>query len=158
TWTDITGNLPSFPVASVAVVNGLVFVGTDVGVYAASSISGSGTIWSRTGSGFPDARVTGFAFDAKNNILAASTYGGGAGEIIGAGGGGGGGGGGGPPVPGPPPAAPEGQPTGKVTIASFPDSAGSEPISNYTATVNWGDGTSDTLTSSNGAIVTGFSS
>jgi hypothetical protein len=154
-WTDITGNLPAFPVASVALIpsQNEVLVGTDVGVYATTKVNGSSTQWSRFQSGLPNARVTGLAFDSKNNILAASTFGRGGWEIkIGNEGG---------TLsvqPSLPTGMTEGKSSGKVTIATFTDNSGNvEPITNYSATVNWGDGTTDTLTSANGGIVNLFS-
>jgi RHS repeat-associated protein/uncharacterized repeat protein (TIGR01451 family) len=52
-----------------------------------------------------------------------------------------------------PPSATEGVGTGAVTLATFSDSNSSPDVNDYTATVNWGDGHSDTLTAANGGIV-----
>jgi uncharacterized repeat protein (TIGR01451 family) len=52
-----------------------------------------------------------------------------------------------------PPSATEGAGTGSLTLASFTDANPSPDISDYTATVAWGDGQSDTLTAANGGIV-----
>jgi uncharacterized repeat protein (TIGR01451 family) len=86
TWTDITGNLPNFPVRSVTLVPSLgeVFVGTDVGVYDTTNVNGSSTVWGREGTGFPNARVVEmeFAIIGGENILAASTHGRGMFEIL----------------------------------------------------------------------------
>jgi uncharacterized repeat protein (TIGR01451 family) len=81
TWTDITGNLPNFPVASVTLdpALGLVFVGTDVGVYAA--FTSTPTVWTRYQSGLPNVRVVEMEVDNTNNILAAATHGRGAFEL-----------------------------------------------------------------------------
>ena len=92
-WTDFTGNglcgtamspspLPDAPANAVLVENGVVYVGTDVGVFASSTICAS---WSEVGpapapgqTGFlPDVAVTGLAMfnDGTNILLRASTYG-----------------------------------------------------------------------------------
>jgi hypothetical protein len=44
----------------------------------------------------------------------------------------------------------EGQGTGNFTIATFTDVYVAEPASNFTVVVLWGDGTSSTITSTNG--------
>jgi hypothetical protein len=44
----------------------------------------------------------------------------------------------------------EGQGTGTFTVATFTDSKTSEPASNFTAVIQWGDGTTSTVTSANG--------
>jgi hypothetical protein len=52
-----------------------------------------------------------------------------------------------------PPSAIEGVNTGTLTLATFSDANTSPDPADYTATVSWGDGTSDTLTSASGGIV-----
>jgi hypothetical protein len=52
-----------------------------------------------------------------------------------------------------PPAATEGVGTGTLTLATFTDANTSPDSNDYTATVNWGDGHTDTLTAANGGIV-----
>jgi hypothetical protein len=52
-----------------------------------------------------------------------------------------------------PPSATEGVGTGSFTVATFTDGNPNLAISNLTATVNWGDGTTDTRTSANNGIV-----
>jgi hypothetical protein len=52
----------------------------------------------------------------------------------------------------PPQNAVAGQSTGLLTVATFSDANSSPDITDYTATVSWGDGSTDTLTSANGGI------
>jgi uncharacterized repeat protein (TIGR01451 family) len=51
------------------------------------------------------------------------------------------------------PSATEGKSTGTFTVATFTDSNPNPKINNLTATVAWGDGSSDTLTAAIGGIV-----
>jgi hypothetical protein len=50
------------------------------------------------------------------------------------------------------PAVLEGAPTGMVELATFTDDDPAGAITDYTAIINWGDGTSDTATFANGGI------
>jgi hypothetical protein len=52
----------------------------------------------------------------------------------------------------PPRNAVAGQSTGTLTVATFTDANSNPDIADLTATVRWGDGTTDTLTSANGGI------
>jgi hypothetical protein len=56
------------------------------------------------------------------------------------------------------PNATEGIATGTFTVATFSDTNSNVNINNLTATVSWGDGSSDTLTAANGGIVGSSSS
>jgi hypothetical protein len=52
-----------------------------------------------------------------------------------------------------PPAAPtEGASTGSIAVATFTDANPTAPLSDFTAVIVWGDGTSDTVTSAGGGI------
>jgi hypothetical protein len=53
--------------------------------------------------------------------------------------------------------ATEGQNTGTFTVATFTDVNTSEPATNFTALVQWGDGTTSTVTSANGLVGSGGS-
>jgi hypothetical protein len=79
-WTDITANLPNFPVWSVAFYASMheVLVGTDVGVYASGPIAGAKTNWSQFATGLPNAQVVALEIDPAYNIIAATTHGRGA--------------------------------------------------------------------------------
>jgi hypothetical protein len=48
------------------------------------------------------------------------------------------------------PNATEGQNTGIFTVATFSDANSTAPVSDFTAIVHWGDGTTDVITSANG--------
>jgi hypothetical protein len=79
-WTNIGGTtFPDFPARSVIVVpnSSLVAVGTDVGVYATSSVNGTNTVWSRLASGLPDAQAVDLeaATIQGQTILAVGTHG-----------------------------------------------------------------------------------
>ena len=82
TWTDISGNLPNFPVDSIAIdprgtpTSRIIYVGTDVGVYA--TING-GTTWASYATGLPNAQVV--ELDIAGGIVAAGTHGRGVFEI-----------------------------------------------------------------------------
>ena len=51
------------------------------------------------------------------------------------------------------PAATEGIGTGTFTVATFTDGRSASPLTDFTATVTWGDGGTTTLTSTDGSIV-----
>jgi hypothetical protein len=147
-FTDITGNLPDVPADSVIVVHNpnMVVVGTDVGVYATLLPNGANTKWFRLGGNMPNAMVLQMAYDPAHNILAAGTHGRGMFEIL--------------IEPTfhittitPPGNLTEGTSTGNLTVATFLTNAANPQASQYTATVNWGDGTSSTITSAGGGIV-----
>ncbi len=74
-WTDISGDLPNTPVNSIVIVPGssnTIFVGTDVGVFYASS--GGGT-WTTLINGLPKVAVLGLTMDSSTHTLRASTHG-----------------------------------------------------------------------------------
>lgn len=84
TWTDITGNLPNFPVDSIVIdprgtsTSRILYVGTDVGVYSSSD---GGTTWAPFQSGMPNAQVAEMEIVPGLGTLAATTFGRGAFEI-----------------------------------------------------------------------------
>jgi photosystem II stability/assembly factor-like uncharacterized protein len=133
TWTDITGNLPDMPTDSIAIDDRqgfeALYVGTDAGVYASTN---GGQTWSKFRAGLPNAQVRQLVLDTQDNILAAATHGRGAWEIaitskIG--------------VEVTPPSATEGSALVDAPIAIFSDAGGPYPLSDYTITIDWGDGT-----------------
>lgn len=84
-WTNITGNLPDSPANGVVVDKntGTIYVATDVGVYSASTLNGSSTIWAEVGpatgpGALPNVAVTRVAIFAPSGQpvrLRVSTYG-----------------------------------------------------------------------------------
>jgi hypothetical protein len=136
TWQNISGNLPDVPTWSIVVDtrpgSARIYVGTDDGVYASSD---GGATWNPYESGLPHARVTALELDTTTNILAAGTQGRGLFEIS---------------VQSPlgiqvtvtPPAnATAAALLGDVAVAQFTD-LGTPGLraSDYTATINWGNG------------------
>ena len=76
-WTNISGNLPDSPADSVAVDPdnpAIVYVGTDVGVFATSN---GGTTWTEYGTGFPNTEVVALDIfsSGSNHLLRAATHG-----------------------------------------------------------------------------------
>jgi hypothetical protein len=138
-WTDITGNLPDIPTNSLALGtiqgNTVLFVGTDTGVFAAP---GAGVNWSHYRTGMPNVRVSQLEINQGLNILAAGTHGRGMWEIqlgdalsV---------------TVTPPTNATEGLAITNQKVATFSDLIGTDPISNYTVTIDWGDNTTSTGT------------
>jgi hypothetical protein len=133
TWTDISGNLPNLPTWSIAVdsrpTTARMYVGTDNGVYSSSD---GGVTWTPYKTGMPNAQVTQLLLDPTTDILAAGTDGRGVYEI------------------GiqetiavqvtPPVNVTAGQALNNVAVAQFTDLVAPGPESNYTATINWGNG------------------
>jgi hypothetical protein len=58
TWTDISGNLPDAPSDDLVVADGGLTLATDIGVFTARVGGGTGTQWSRLGSGLPTGAPT----------------------------------------------------------------------------------------------------
>jgi len=81
TWADFSGSppnaLPDAPANAVLVDSGIVYVGTDVGVFASSTASPSWTEVGTTGGYLPNVAVTALAMynDGRDQLLRASTYG-----------------------------------------------------------------------------------
>jgi photosystem II stability/assembly factor-like uncharacterized protein len=72
-WSDITSNLPDFPVDTIRLdsTGSVIFLGTDFGVFASID---SGATWLTVGTGLPNVPVYDLAFAADGTLLAA-TYG-----------------------------------------------------------------------------------
>jgi sugar lactone lactonase YvrE len=73
TWTDISGNLPDIPGdALVLSEHHRLALGTDQGVFTAVEGQGTGTSWSRLGTGLPNASVNNLTAGPDGNIYAAT--------------------------------------------------------------------------------------
>lgn len=141
TWNNVTGDLPEIPVYSVAKaslfgIDNKLYVGTDAGVYVSAN---DGVNWTKMGTGMANAQVVSLAYNAKLNVLIAGTHGRGAWEILG------------DAVlsatsAGTISTAIEGNAFNFTSLATFTDAGGSDPDTNYTAIIDWGDGTTDTGT------------
>ncbi len=70
-WSDISSNLPDIPANAVAVdsAGGIIYVGTDVGVFASDN---NGASWSVLGTGLPNVTVFDLLFAANGQLLAAT--------------------------------------------------------------------------------------
>ncbi len=75
TWTDITGNLPSFAVSHVVYDHGVLLAATDVGVYGTGSVAGGATAWWPVGTGLPRAQVQDLYVDPTTQDVYAITHG-----------------------------------------------------------------------------------
>ena len=71
-WTDITGGLPHAPVNDIVRVQGLLYVATDVGVFASPATR---TRWSPVGAGMPKLPVTDLRYMPTNGRMYVSTFG-----------------------------------------------------------------------------------
>ncbi len=75
TWTDITGNLPEFPVNDIALdpdLPGNIIVATDAGVYGTSD---GGQYWSWIWNGLPAVPVYAMKIHAPSRTIVAGTFG-----------------------------------------------------------------------------------
>ncbi len=75
TWTDISGNLPEFPVNDIALdpdLPGKIIVGTDAGVYGSSD---GGLSWSWVFNGLPAVPVCALKIHAPTRTIVAGSYG-----------------------------------------------------------------------------------
>jgi len=74
-WTDISGNLPEFPVDAIAVdpdIPGRLIVGTDAGLYGTSD---GGQTWSWIWDGLPAVPICALKIHAPTRTIVAGTYG-----------------------------------------------------------------------------------
>ena len=71
-WHDLSGNLPDAPGDALVVKNGLLVLATDIGVFAADVARP--TVWSRLGSGLPNAPTNNLTL-APNGAVVAATHG-----------------------------------------------------------------------------------
>ncbi|HVT35592.1 MAG TPA: hypothetical protein VHE37_08410, partial [Nevskiaceae bacterium] len=73
-FTDISGNLPDIPAISIALVNGQLLLGTQLGAFISSDTNGSS--WTVLGDGLPNVPVTSIVpSPADPSLVFASTYG-----------------------------------------------------------------------------------
>jgi photosystem II stability/assembly factor-like uncharacterized protein len=72
TWRDISGNLPAAPVNEITLIGKSIAVGTDVGVFVASS---SGGKWFSLGNNLPTIPVLDLRYHRGTNTLTAATFG-----------------------------------------------------------------------------------
>jgi uncharacterized repeat protein (TIGR01451 family) len=77
-WTDITGSLSATNIRSVETASGMVFVGTEAGVFIYDTVLGT---WNQLGSGLPNTAVWDLDYDDTDKILVAGTLGRGAWKI-----------------------------------------------------------------------------
>ncbi len=135
-WTDISTTLPNLPVNAIALNvasgNTQIWLGTDAGVYYSSDL---GQSWGVYRTGLPNAQVVSLQYDPNLNILLAGTNGRGAWEIKSSG------------VIGitsfNQSNAVEGTAQTYDSLGTFTDTGGTDPASNYSVVINWGDGTTD---------------
>lgn len=137
TWVNISGNLPNVPASSIALDtragSAKILVGTDSGLFATTD---GGTTWTRFKTGLPNAQVVSLELNTKLDILMAATHGRGVFQILSSDAI--------SVIPTPiSPAPVEGRSLGlgsPVEIARFNDSPVLLATSEYTATIDWGDG------------------
>lgn len=137
TWTDITGNLPDEPAHTLAIdprtSPETLYLGNNIGVYVSYN---QGVSWVRFGSAMPNVQVKQLQLQLNGgvNVLAAGTYGRGLFEVQSD-----------PPLSVTalaPTGLVEGKPFGPVEVATFTDpNPGAHPVGEYSATIDWGDGT-----------------
>lgn len=75
TFTNISGNLPAAPVNDLLLADDAVVVGTDVGVYLATSVNGEDTEWLRVGDNLPQSPVMDLDWHPGTRSLTAATFG-----------------------------------------------------------------------------------
>ncbi|HEY2403410.1 MAG TPA: hypothetical protein VGI23_23860 [Steroidobacteraceae bacterium] len=71
-WTDVSGNLPDIPGDALVIDEHHLALGTDQGVFTAAIGQGTGTRWSRLGSGLPNAVVNNLTRGPDQFIYAAT--------------------------------------------------------------------------------------
>ena len=71
-WTDISGNLPDIASDALVMAHGQLALATDAGVFTAAAGGGSGTQWSRLGSGLPNASVNNLTVGPDGDLYAAT--------------------------------------------------------------------------------------
>jgi sugar lactone lactonase YvrE len=71
-WQDISGNLPDIASDAMVLSGGNLALATDQGMFTARAGQGSGTTWSRLGSGLPNAVVNNVTPGPDGRIYAAT--------------------------------------------------------------------------------------
>jgi sugar lactone lactonase YvrE len=72
TWTNISGNLPDIPADALAIVGSRLVLTTDIGAFTAVDGGGSGTSWSRLGSGLPSVAGNDISVGPDGNVYNAT--------------------------------------------------------------------------------------
>ena len=75
TWTDIGSNFPDAPSDDLLLVNGHLIVATDIGVFEADAGLGAATVWSRFGTGLPNASTNDLSLSPDGDYIVAATHG-----------------------------------------------------------------------------------
>ena len=73
TWRDISGNLPDAPGDDILLVAGNLYYAADVGVFTAAAATP--TVWSRLGTGLPNASVNDLSLAPDASYIIAATHG-----------------------------------------------------------------------------------
>jgi photosystem II stability/assembly factor-like uncharacterized protein len=73
TWTDISGDLPGAPATDLLVLGDKLVVSMDVGVFVADAESPA--VWSKLGTGIPNAAVNSLTLTPDGGSVIAATYG-----------------------------------------------------------------------------------
>lgn len=71
-WTNITGDLPDVPVNDIAVLDGTLVIGTDLGTFVSDN---GGTNWQRLGTTMPTVSVQRLMYQEETGVLRAITHG-----------------------------------------------------------------------------------
>ncbi|HEX2646773.1 MAG TPA: glycosyl hydrolase, partial [Candidatus Dormibacteraeota bacterium] len=71
-WTNISGNLPDIASDALVMHNGQLALATDAGMFTAAAGGGTTTMWSRLGTGLPNASVNDVTMGPDGNIYAAT--------------------------------------------------------------------------------------
>jgi sugar lactone lactonase YvrE len=72
TWTDISGNLPDIASDALVADHGKLALATDLGMFIANAGRGTGTSWSRLGTGLPNASVNDVTLGPDGDLYAAT--------------------------------------------------------------------------------------
>jgi hypothetical protein len=127
-WNPINGALPNVPVETLLWANAhTLYAGTDMGVYRGTETAGAWA-WNRYDTGMPSVMVT--DLQMQGTLLVAGTYGRGVWATS---------------IPAGMAQGTEATPAAG-TVVQFTDQTGA-PLGNYTAAINWGDGSAVDFTS-----------
>ncbi len=139
TWTNISANFPDIPVDSILQIPGslggsVLVAGTDAGVYASYN---AGASWGTFKAGMPNAKVVQLLYDSSTNTIVAGTHGRGVFETIGVQSVG---------VQTQVLSTPENTTFDKIVATFLVNGTGTQ-ASDFTASIDWGDGVSSNATS-----------
>ena len=71
-WTDVSGNLPDIASDALVLSHGKMALATDGGAFVAATGQGTGTTWSRLGTGLPNASINDLTVGPGGSIYAAT--------------------------------------------------------------------------------------